>query len=131
MDQGQKFVFDFDHQEPLSRRGGAGARGGSQRVRPAADSPRLTQSVFADERLRGRLSPTVSDLPELHGMQKVRGSNPLSSTIFRISIQWKSIKLLVLDHDLTCVNAQSHAAGLHAEGPGLRTKSFLLFIGLA
>src|SRR3974390_932103 len=34
----------------------------------------------------------------LHGMQKVRGSNPLSSTIFRMPVRGKSAKLLALGH---------------------------------
>jgi len=44
-------------------------------------------------------------------MQKVGGSNPLSSTIFRMPVRLKSTKLLVLDHGLTCVDAQPQTAG--------------------
>ena len=40
---------------------------------------------------------TRPDETGMHGMQKVRGSNPLSSTIFRMPIRGKSAKLLALD----------------------------------
>ena len=54
-------------------------------------------------------------------MQKVRGSNPLSSTIFRMPIRGKSAKLLALDRDLTWANAELRTAALYAEcqGPNL------------
>ena len=55
----------------------------------------------------------------MHGMQKVRGSNPLSSTIFRMPVRGKSAKLLALDHGLTWANAQPHIAVSHADGRGL------------
>src|SRR5215475_49950 len=57
----------------------------------------------------------------LHGMQKVRGSNSLSSTIFRIPVRRKSAKPLALDQGLTWANAQSHIDALHADGRGART----------
>ena len=57
----------------------------------------------------------------MHGMQKVRGSSPLSSTIFRMPVRGKSAKLLALDRDLTWSNAELRTAALYAEcqGPNL------------
>ncbi len=60
----------------------AGAKDGSQRDQMLADSLRPTRIVCAGEGLPDRLRPTVSDSRNLHGMQKVRGSNPLSFTDF-------------------------------------------------
>jgi hypothetical protein len=54
---------------------------GANVFRTATDSLRPAQSVFADEGLPDRLIQTVSDYQNLHGMLKVRGSNPLSSTL--------------------------------------------------
>src|SRR5215467_11962219 len=78
--QGDRLVFDFDHCPPSLEGGAAGARNGSHRIQTATGSPRPAQIVFAGGGLPDRLGPTASDFPELHGMQKVRGSNPLSST---------------------------------------------------
>jgi hypothetical protein len=61
-------------------RGAAGARNGSPRIQTLADSPRPTQIVCAGEGLPDRLRPTVSDFWKLHGMQKVRCSNPLTTS---------------------------------------------------
>jgi hypothetical protein len=47
------------------------------------------------------LSATSSDETMLHGMQEVRGPNPLSSTIFRVSVRGKRPKLLGLGLGLT------------------------------
>src|SRR5215469_11446911 len=57
----------------------------------------------------------------LHGMQKVRGSNPLSSTIFRVPVRLKRAKLLALDHRLTWANAELRTVAFYAEcqGPNL------------
>jgi hypothetical protein len=52
----------------------------------------------------------------LYGMQKVRGSNPLSSTIFHVLVRVKS------DHQLT--TAPGSACMLEAgPGPAMRTKA--------
>src|SRR5215469_7238320 len=60
-------------------------------------------------------------------MQKVRGSNPLSSTIFRMPVRGKSAKLLALDHGLTWANAELRTAALYAEcqGPNLSGSSVM------
>jgi hypothetical protein len=69
--------------------GATGARNGSQRIQTPADLPRPARIVRAGERLSARLRPTTPDLSDIHGMQKVRGSNPLSSTIFfENSFEW-------------------------------------------
>ena|SRR5215472_3756003 len=51
-------------------------------------------------------------------MQKVRGSNPLSSTIFRVPVRGKSAKLLALDHRLTWANAELRTVAFYAECQG-------------
>ncbi len=50
-----------------------GARNGSQRTQAPPDPPRPDQTVVPAQRLNARLPPTVPDLPELHGVQKVQG----------------------------------------------------------
>jgi hypothetical protein len=62
----------------------------------------------------------------MHGMQKVSGSNPLSSTIFRMPIRGESANLLALDHGLTWANAQPHIVVSHADGGGARTGLIVL-----
>jgi hypothetical protein len=72
---------------PQRGRAGTNDATGSQRWEPTCSGiSRLSTTgsdVFAGERLSVRLRLTVPDSYELHGMQKVRGSNPLSSTEVR------------------------------------------------
>jgi hypothetical protein len=77
----------------LSKTRTTGAKDGSLRVQTHPDSPRPTRIVFAGERLFVRLRQTVPDCSELHGMQKVRGSNPLSSTQLVFPVQWPTVRL--------------------------------------
>jgi hypothetical protein len=65
-----------------SEGGTAGAGNGSQRIQTIPDPLRPARIICAGESLPDRLGPTVPDFLKLHGMQKVRGSNPLSSTGF-------------------------------------------------
>ena len=79
------FVADFDRAKPAFGGGAAGARNGSQRSQTALDPARPARTVRAGEWLPDRPAPTVPDLSELDGMQKVRGSNPRSSTYSRFA----------------------------------------------
>jgi hypothetical protein len=75
------FADGHNNQMPI-RRAAAGAANGSQRIQTALDSSRPVGIVRPGERLSVRLRQTVPDFSKLHGMQKVRDSNPLSSTDF-------------------------------------------------
>ena len=63
-------------------------------------------------------------------MQKVRGSNPLSSTGFSYACSRKSDNPLSLDHGLTWANAELRTDALHAEGRGSESLSDLSAVSL-
>jgi hypothetical protein len=90
-----------------------GARNGSQRTQAAPDPPQPDQAVDPAQRLNARLPPTVPDLPELHGMQKVRGSNPLSFTLSFTVFRVCARSLVTKADILRCLSCQTTQGKLH------------------
>ena len=69
--------------------GFAGSQVGSQRGQAPGDTRPHPATVIAGSRHAWRHLAPPGDGPGLYGMQEVRGSNPLSSTIFRVLVRHK------------------------------------------
>ena len=64
-----------------------GAKVGSQQRQAPGDTRPHPATIPAGEGPVGRRRAPSSESLALYGMQKVRGSNPLSSTIFRVLVR--------------------------------------------
>jgi hypothetical protein len=69
---------------------GAASRGAKRGAKRGANERRYRAMASDFQRLKllvGPLLATLRNDKDLYGMQKVRGSNPLSSTIFRVLVR--------------------------------------------